>query len=112
MIRTLDLNRWYCFFLFSFFFSGFRGAGWVHVDKFDSIVRHAMSTLIKPMTYGYEGQDDGFAYTSLLLSLCQELCLGCSVGDLVDGSLFPIFPKKKKKKKNKNQKKLKNTKKK
>ena len=54
-----------------------------------------MSTLIKPMTYGYEGQDDGFAYTSLLLSLCQELCLGCSVGDLVDGSLFPIFPKKK-----------------
>ena len=94
MIRTLDLNRCYCFFLFSFFFSGFRGAGWVHVDEFDSIVRHAMSTLIKPMTYGYEGQDDGFAYTSLLLSLCQELCLGCSVGDLVDGSLFPIFLKK------------------
>ena len=66
----------------------------MHVDEFDSIVRHAMSTLIKPMTYGYEGQDDGFAYTSLLLSLCQELCLGCSVGDLVDGSLFPIFLKK------------------
>ena len=35
-----------------------------------------------------------FAYTSFLLSLCQELCLGCSVGDLVDGSLFPIFLKK------------------
>ena len=46
------------------------------------------------MTYGYEGQEDGFAFTSLLLSLCQELCLGCSVGDLVDGSLFSHFTKK------------------
>ena len=68
----------------------------MHVDEFDSIVRRAMSTLIKPMTYGYEGQDDGFAYTSLLLSQCQKLCLGYSVGDLVDGWPLPIFPKKKK----------------
>ena len=94
MIRTLDLIRGFCFFFVFFFFSGCRGAGWVHVDEFDSIVRRAMSTLIKPMTYGYEGQDDGFAYTSLLLSQCQKLCLGYSVGDLVDGWPLPIFQKK------------------
>merc|ERR1711895_84810 len=82
--------------IFFFFFSGFRGDGWMQVDEFDSILRRAMSTLLKLMTNGYEGQDDGFAYTSYLLSLCQRLCSGCFIcWRLGRWTAFTHFQKKK-----------------
>ena len=52
-----------------------------------SLFRHAMSTLLKLIMYGLEGPP--------LLTMRQRLCLGRSVGDLVDGWPLPIFPKKK-----------------
>ena len=75
------------FFFFFLFFLRVSGR-WLSVLRFCSIslFRHAMSTLLKLMAYGLKGL--------LLLSMRQRLCLGRSVGDLVDGWPLPISRKK------------------